>query len=677
MKPQRLFLTCIIIICVHFAIAQTPGEWTWMSGDNIVAQPSVFGIQGVPDPANKPGGIYEGCEWVDGAGNFYLFGGLDYNFSTQADMWRYNPSTNEWTWLNGPGGTGGLPVYGIRGVAAATNHPGERGFGMLSWIDNSGVFWMYGGYSNLGAIYLADFWKFDISTNFWTWMGGDTLPNAMGNHGVMGVPSPTNLPPPSTENACTWINGDDLWYFGGMSQGGPYMGDMWRYNIPTDEWTWMKGDSAQGAPPVFGTLGVSSPTNFPGARICYSRWKDNNNDFWIFGGSTISGQINDLWRYSIATNEWTWMNGPNTVYDLGDYGTRCVAAPTNRPPSRTEARAAWTDDCGMFWLFGGSGGNGMESDLWKYDITTSMWTWVSGSATGNAVGVYGIKGVSDPANAPGGRQGSHAYKDLSGNLWLLGGYSQFGSMINDLWRFVPDPACGACATTPIALFSAPNHICPGTCTDFINNSVGATSYQWTFAGANPSTSVDQDPVNICYNTPGTYAVTLIASNSNTSDTLMLNNYVTVYPYPPAQGISQSGDTLFAVQGSIAYQWYYNGGIITGATNYFYVAQASGSYNVLCTDANGCEVEAVIFDVVAAVPSIEESDIFAEPNPFSEEIKIFQEGKITIIDNLGQKIIEKVISGSDNKVGLSFLPAGIYFLRLETRKGMLQQKLVKI
>ena len=37
---------------------------------------------------------------------------------------------------------------------------------------------------------------------------------------------------------------------------------------------------------------------------------------------------------------------------------------------------------------------------------------------------------------------------------------------------------------PVALFSAPNHICPGTCTSFNNLSLNATSYLWSFPGAN-------------------------------------------------------------------------------------------------------------------------------------------------------------------------------------------------
>src|SRR6185295_8944256 len=156
------------------------------------------------------------------------------------------------------------------------------------------------------------------------------------------------------------------------------------------------------------------------------------------------------------------------------------------------------------------------------------------------------------------------------------------------------------------VFSTPdNHICPGTCTDFTNLSQNAVTYQWTFTGATPATSTDTDPSTVCYNTPGSYSVQLIATNAITSDTLTLNNFITVYPYPPAQGILQSGDTLFANQGSVSYQWYFSGALIPGATDYFYVATQSGDYNVVCTDGNGCEVEAVIFDVISKVQSLVE------------------------------------------------------------------------
>jgi hypothetical protein len=104
----------------------------------------------------------------------------------------------------------------------------------------------------------------------------------------------------------------------------------------------------------------------------------------------------------------------------------------------------------------------------------------------------------------------------------------------------------------------------------------------------------------------------------------LNNYITVYPYPAPQGINQSGDTLFAIQGAVSYQWYLDGNIIPGATEYFYVAPISGNYNVVATDVNNCEVEAVIFDVIANITPLsfgEGSGVRLFPNPVIDKLEI--------------------------------------------------------
>jgi len=55
------------------------------------------------------------------------------------------------------------------------------------------------------------------------------------------------------------------------------------------------------------------------------------------------------------------------------------------------------------------------------------------------------------------------------------------------------------------------------------------SWSWTFDGGTPAASTDQNPQGIVYNTPGTYTVTLVASNSFGSDTAVKVNYITVLP----------------------------------------------------------------------------------------------------------------------------------------------------
>jgi PKD repeat protein len=224
----------------------------------------------------------------------------------------------------------------------------------------------------------------------------------------------------------------------------------------------------------------------------------------------------------------------------------------------------------------------------------------------------------------------------------------------------------ALAAAPVAFFSSTNHICPGTCTDFINLSSNATSFEWTFAGATPPTSTDVNPAGICYSVPGSYDVTLVANGPGGTDTMVGNNYVTVYPYPPPQGILQSGDTLFANQGAVSYQWYFNGSAIAGATDYFYVITQNGDYNLIATDANGCEVETASFGLTGVNElSGDESGFSISPNPVEGKLEIknieMKEAAISVYNIFGEKVID--VCSRTLTLDCGILPSGIYFLQL--------------
>ncbi|HYV93744.1 MAG TPA: PKD domain-containing protein [Chitinophagales bacterium] len=128
--------------------------------------------------------------------------------------------------------------------------------------------------------------------------------------------------------------------------------------------------------------------------------------------------------------------------------------------------------------------------------------------------------------------------------------------------------------------------CPGSCFDFANASLNATSYQWFFTGGNPASSTQQNPWNICYANPGVYDVTLIASCNFAADTLTLYNYITVYTTPVQPVITQSNDTLTS-SAAFSYQWFMNGNMIPAATNQQLIIMLSGDYRVMITDALGC------------------------------------------------------------------------------------------
>lgn len=241
---------------------------------------------------------------------------------------------------------------------------------------------------------------------------------------------------------------------------------------------------------------------------------------------------------------------------------------------------------------------------------------------------------------------------------------------------------------PIVLFTGPHHVCPGTCIDFTNLSTNATSYQWSFPGGSPAIDTALNP-HVCYSAPGQYAVSLIAYNLSGSDTISLANYVTVYPFPPPQGIVQNGDTLYANAGAVSYQWYRNGLLINGATDYYYVASSVGDYNVVCADQNSCEVEAVIYNVVAGIASPNANfslmkSIFVFPSPVTEiltvEIPEFEKDSpffAKISDALGRNIIQvNFPKGNSIQIGMQAILPGIYFFELSCHGNTYRSKFTK-
>jgi N-acetylneuraminic acid mutarotase len=206
------------------------------------------------------------------------------------------------------------------------------------------------------------------------------------------------------------------------------LNDLWKYNPSTNEWTWISGDNTVNQPGVYGTKRVPSTTNKPGARLGAISWTDAGGNLWLFGGGTgnvgSSGSyLNDLWKYNLLTCEWTWVSGDNTVNQQGIYGTKGVAAPTNKPGGRRGA-VSWIDAGGNLWLMAGYGYSTRDSDnnlndLWKYNPSTGLWTWVSGDDTYLPKGEYGTKGIASTNNRPSGGHGAVSWIDAAGNLVAL------------------------------------------------------------------------------------------------------------------------------------------------------------------------------------------------------------------------------------------------------------------
>jgi N-acetylneuraminic acid mutarotase len=543
-----LSLATILLIFICVAAQQThaqSNEWVWMGGSSTVpganaGQAGVYGTLGTAAAGNLPGGRTLASTWTDSSGNLWVFGGdsADPNGVGAAlnDLWKFNPSTNEWTWISGSNATpfNGTPagVYGTLGTPAAGNTPGGRE-SAATWVDKNGNLWLFGGFGAqsypIQTNTLNDLWKFNPSTGLWAWMGGSgpvsySIPAV---YGTMGTPAAANIPG-GRQGATTWTDSSgNFWLFGGYAYPG-YFNDLWMYNPSTNQWTWMNGSnsfgthcfstatySLCGVPGVFGTLGTPAAGNMPGGNQYASAWTDSSGDVWLFGGyGTDSrgnfGDLNDLWKYIPATNQWVWMGGSMLgPFDNGtpaEYGTLGTFAASNLPGGRQGA-ASWTDSSGNFWLFGGNGldisglvtatgGSGDLNDLWEYSPSKGLWAWMGGSDSvgttgGGQPGVYGTLLTAAAANIPGGRDYPVSFADKSGNFWLIEGQgfdsTDTSGFLNDVWKY-QNPAGATIVLLPAATptFSLPGGTYSGAQTVTISEADANAIIYYTTNGTTPT-----------------------------------------------------------------------------------------------------------------------------------------------------------------------------------------------
>ncbi len=116
-------------------------------------------------------------------------------------------------------------------------------------------------------------------------------------------------------------------------------------------------------------------------------------------------------------------------------------------------------------------------------------------------------------------------------------------------------------STPLANFTASTtSVCVGSCISFTDASTNnPTAWNWSFPGSSTPSSTLQNPSNICYNTPGTYNVSLTAINASGNNTLTLNAYITVYAIPVAsagsnQTICSGSSAQLNASGGQTYSW---------------------------------------------------------------------------------------------------------------------------
>ena len=157
---------------------------------------------------------------------------------------------------------------------------------------------------------------------------------------------------------------------------------------------------------------------------------------------------------------------------------------------------------------------------------------------------------------------------------------------------------------PIAAFGADVTAgCAPLTVSFANQSSNnSDSFSWSFPGGNPATSSEANPV-VTYDTPGTYAVMLTATNSEGADVSSQSAYITVLDVPSGSiDVSAGGLTVdFSADSDDAdnYAWDFGNGTASTEPNATVTYDTPGTYTVTLTLSNACGSTVLTEEVVVS------------------------------------------------------------------------------
>ncbi len=174
-------------------------------------------------------------------------------------------------------------------------------------------------------------------------------------------------------------------------------------------------------------------------------------------------------------------------------------------------------------------------------------------------------------------------------------------------------ACGSNTITipvtisvlPFVNFSAvPISGCQPLTVGFTNLSTNAVSYNWSFPGGSPSTSTAANPT-VVFNTPGFHTVTLEATNSAGTNTIVKNDYISADPLPVGGFTSSSNanTVTFTQQTNHAdtILWNFGDGQTSNLWNPVHTYTTNDTFTVTQVLTNGCGTIQYNQQLIIAVP----------------------------------------------------------------------------
>lgn len=236
---------------------------------------------------------------------------------------------------------------------------------------------------------------------------------------------------------------------------------------------------------------------------------------------------------------------------------------------------------------------------------------------------------------------------------------------------------------PTASFITLNNdtVCVGGCVTFSSTTTGSQpmTYQWFYESGVGTSSVGVHP-EACYPTAGTFSVTMVATNAYGTDTIVQNNYITVFDYP---ALVVEGDTSINIgetatvyaSGGTSYYWTSDPvSPITCSTCSVTMVQptVTTQYVVIASNSKYCSVR----DTVTVTVDVNCGDFFM-PNAFSPNDdglndiinvhgRCISSFNLQIFDRWGEKVFEtsSITDGWDGTYKGKKMNTGVFVYKVD-------------
>lgn len=283
--------------------------------------------------------------------------------------------------------------------------------------------------------------------------------------------------------------------------------------------------------------------------------------------------------------------------------------------------------------------------------------------------------------------GTGANSDIYSSAPLVtNAYYRAEVTVNGYPEVYSNPVTVTVAPLPVAAGTiyGPDLICQGQSTIeyFVSPITEATSYTWSLPpGANGSSNTNI--INISYGLdalPGTISV-YGTNNCGSGAPSQLSVQVNEKPETPVVTLVTFDLNSSASSGN---QWYFNGNIISGATDQTYSPLENGTYYVIVTQ-NGCisdESNHFVVNFVSIKEGKDNAGINIFPNPASGKLNVEVLSEISyhhfrIISVDGKEVMHKKAGNKKFSVNTSELAPGVYILQFIGDTNVYQLRFSKL